>query len=47
MIKFNESGFRVTLEKLVLFKKILILGACVGVQIMVKRSEDGVLDTQG
>ena len=41
--KLNESGLRETLDRLVLEKKIPILGVCVGMQIMASQSEEGVL----
>ena len=41
--KLNESDLRETLDKLVLEKKIPILGVCVGMQIMASQSEEGVL----
>jgi len=41
--KLNESGLRETLDRLVLEKKIPILGICVGMQIMASQSEEGVL----
>jgi glutamine amidotransferase len=47
MRRLNESGLRDPLEKLVLVKKIPILGVCVGMQMMAKRSEEGVLDGLG
>ena len=43
MSKLNESGLRETLDRLVLEKKIPILGICVGMQIMASQSEEGVL----
>ena len=41
--KLNESGLRETLDRLVLEKKIPILGVCVGMQIMASQSEEGIL----
>ena len=41
--KLNESDLRETLDRLVLEKKIPILGICVGMQIMASQSEEGVL----
>jgi len=37
----NDSGMRDDLDKLVLEKRIPILGVCVGMQIMLKGSEEG------
>ena len=41
MKKINKSGMRETLDELVLNKKVLVLGICVGMQIMAKTSEEG------
>ncbi len=43
MTLLNRSGMRVSLEKLVLEKSRPVLGICVGMQIMAKRSDEGVL----
>ena len=43
----NSSGLRDKLDSLVLDKKIPVLGICVGLQIMAKRSEEGILDGLG
>lgn len=43
----NASGIRTTLEKCVLEMKRPILGICLGMQLMTKRSEEGVLDGMG
>lgn len=42
MRKLNDSGMRDQLEKMVLTKKIPILGICVGMQMMADSSEEGV-----
>ncbi len=39
--RLNDSGMRDTLDQLVLEKKVPILGICVGMQIMLKGSEEG------
>jgi glutamine amidotransferase len=41
MIKLNKSGMRDVLDELVLEKKLPVLGICVGMQIMLKNSEEG------
>ena len=38
---FNKSGLRTDIEKLVIEKKIPILGICVGMQILGNKSEEG------
>jgi glutamine amidotransferase len=43
----NESGMKPELERLVLEEKKPILGICVGMQILGKRSEEGVLPGLG
>lgn len=42
MVKFNDSGLRPEVERLVLYKRIPILGVCVGMQIMANTSSEGV-----
>lgn len=42
--KLENSGMVQTLNKLVLEEKIPVLGVCVGMQIMAKSSEEGLLD---
>ena len=44
MIKLNESGMRNILDKKVLEEKVPVLGICVGMQIMLKSSEEGNLN---
>lgn len=41
--RLNESGMRTMLEQLVLEKRLPVLGVCVGMQMMAKRSEEGEL----
>jgi glutamine amidotransferase len=41
--RLNESGLREVLDRLVIEKKLPILGVCVGMQIMASKSEEGVL----
>jgi glutamine amidotransferase len=43
----DASGFRNTLNKLVIESKLPILGICVGMQILAKSSEEGNLDGLG
>lgn len=47
MSMLDASGFRNTLNNLVLESKLPILGICVGMQILAKRSEEGKLDGLG
>lgn len=47
MRKLNESGVAEILQKKVLVDKIPILGICLGVQLMTKGSEEGVLPGLG
>lgn len=47
MTLLNESGMRETLDDLVLNKKIPVIGICVGMQILAKSSEEGVLPGLG
>lgn len=42
MIRFNESGLRPVVESLVHEKKIPVLGICVGLQMFMESSEEGV-----
>ena len=41
------SGFKETLDEMVLYKKIPIIGICVGMQILANKSEEGVLPGLG
>ena len=43
MRRLTESGMRDALDHLVVEKKVPVLGICVGMQIMARRSEEGVL----
>jgi imidazole glycerol-phosphate synthase subunit HisH len=43
----NQSGMRETLDELVLEKKKLVLGVCVGMQIMSENSEEGNMNGLG
>jgi glutamine amidotransferase len=43
MTRLNESGLRSKLDELVLEKRVPVLGICVGMQMMAKSSEEGVL----
>lgn len=45
--RLNSSNLRSTLDDLVLCKKIPVLGICLGMQLMTKRSDEGVLDGLG
>lgn len=45
--KLNESGLKDKLSKLVLREKVPVLGICVGLQIMAKSSEEGILPGLG
>jgi imidazole glycerol-phosphate synthase subunit HisH len=47
MNRLNNSGMRVTLDELVIGKKIPVLGICVGMQMMASKSEEGVLPGLG
>jgi glutamine amidotransferase len=47
MKRLNESGMRDVLEELVVSKGKLVLGICVGMQMMAKRSDEGVLNGLG
>ncbi len=43
MTKLDHSGMREALDDVVLKKKIPVLGICVGMQILAKASEEGIL----
>jgi len=47
MTQLNKSGMRECLDELVLKKSCPVLGICVGMQMMAKRSEEGVLNGLG
>src|ERR1044071_10476775 len=41
MQRFNQSGMRPLVEEMVLQKKVPVLGICVGLQMLMKDSEEG------
>ena len=47
MTRLNESGMRECLDDLVMVKKKPVLGVCVGMQMMAKRSDEGKLPGLG
>ncbi|MDA7498518.1 imidazole glycerol phosphate synthase subunit HisH [Akkermansiaceae bacterium] len=47
MEQLNRSGMRERLDELVLCEKRPIIGICVGMQMMAKKSEEGTLDGLG
>lgn len=47
MARLNDSGLRDTLDELVLRQKVPVLGVCVGMQMMARRSEEGELPGLG
>mgnify|MGYP000358513336 CR=1 FL=1 len=47
MQKFEDSGMRSTLDELVLKQQCPVLGVCVGMQMMAKRSDEGELSGLG
>ena len=47
MQRLQTSGMRETLDYLVLEKKLPVLGICVGMQIMARRSEEGIMEGLG
>jgi glutamine amidotransferase len=47
MVRLNDSGLRDALDDVVLSKHKPVLGICVGMQMMAKRSEEGSLDGLG
>jgi glutamine amidotransferase len=47
MRRLNDSGMRGVLDELVVTKGKLVLGICVGMQMMAKRSDEGILEGLG
>lgn len=47
MTSLNRSNMRETLDELVIGKSKAVLGICVGMQMMARRSEEGVLEGLG
>lgn len=47
MTLLNESGMRNCLDDMVVVKKCPVLGVCVGMQMMARRSDEGVLEGLG
>ena len=47
MEELNKSGMREKLDELVLVKKVPVIGICVGMQMLGKRSDEGKLDGLG
>lgn len=47
MSRLNESGMRPVLENLVILNKIPVLGVCVGMQILARRSDEGQMPGLG
>ena len=47
MTKLNQSGMRPVIDNMVLNNKIPIIGICVGMQMLAKTSEEGVLPGLG
>jgi len=47
MNRLNDSGLREKLDDMVLNKKIPVLGICVGMQMLAKSSEEGILPGLG
>jgi glutamine amidotransferase len=47
MTRLNESGMRGCLDELVMVKKRPVLGVCVGMQMMARRSDEGKLPGLG
>ena len=45
--KLHESGLKDALSELVLIEKVPVFGICVGLQIMARSSEEGVLPGLG
>ncbi len=47
MEQLDASGMRATLEQLVIEQRVPVLGICVGMQMLAKRSDEGRLDGLG
>jgi len=47
MKQLNDSGMRDTLDNLILKSHVPVIGICVGMQMMAKRSDEGKLDGLG
>lgn len=47
MRKLHDSGMRKTLDQLVLDRKVPVLGICVGMQMLARSSEEGILPGLG
>ena len=47
MMRLNESGMRPTLDRLVVEERKPVLGICVGMQMLAKRSDEGSSDGLG
>lgn len=47
MTRLNQSGLRETLDEMVLQRQVPVLGVCVGMQMMARGSEEGVLPGLG
>ena len=47
MTKLNESGMRGCLDDIVIVRRRPVLGVCVGMQMMARRSEEGLLEGLG
>ena len=47
MTRLDESGMRICLDDLVMVKKTPVLGVCVGMQMMARRSDEGELPGLG
>ena len=47
MGKLDESGMRETLDEIVLVRQVPVLGICVGMQMLARSSEEGVLPGLG
>ena len=47
MTKFQASGMKDLIDKMVTIDKVPVIGICVGMQMMARRSDEGVLDGLG